>query len=113
MHLHFIIQKQYSVENCIILSAKTYYVPAPSTTAKTTISCIPYNMASEDQDHAKPMQLIEFIDGLISSLDEGQQVGVLVMDFAKVFNKVCHSLLIRKVIKMVSEERSKVGLRVC
>ena len=53
-------------------------------------------MASEDQDHAKPLQLIEFIDNLTSSLDEGQQVGVIVMDFAKVFNKVCHSLLIRK-----------------
>ena len=28
-------------------------------------------------------QLIEFIDDLTSSLDEGQQVDILVMDFAK------------------------------
>ena len=41
-------------------------------------------------------QLIEFIDDLTSSLDEGQQVDILVMDFAKAFDKVCHSLLIHK-----------------
>ena len=41
-------------------------------------------------------QLIEFIDDLASNLDEGQQVDVLVMDFAKAFDKVCHSLLVHK-----------------
>ena len=39
-------------------------------------------------------QLIEFIDDLASNLDEGQQVGVLVMDLAKAFDKVCHGLLV-------------------
>ena len=41
-------------------------------------------------------QLIEFIDDLTSNLDEGKQVDILVMDFAKIFDKVCHSLLIHK-----------------
>ena len=41
-------------------------------------------------------QLIEFIDDLTSNLDKGQQVDILVMDFAKAFDKVCHSLLIHK-----------------
>ena len=41
-------------------------------------------------------QLIEFIDDLTSSLDEGQQVDILVIDFAKAFDKVCQSLLIHK-----------------
>ena len=41
-------------------------------------------------------QLIDFIDDLTSSFDEGQQVDILVMDFAKAFDKVCHSPLIHK-----------------
>ena len=41
-------------------------------------------------------QLIELIDDLTSSLDKEQQVDILVMDFAKAFDKVCHSLLIHK-----------------
>ena len=42
-------------------------------------------------------QLIEFIDDLTSSLDhEGQQVGILVIEFVNAFDKVCHSLLIHK-----------------
>ena len=41
-------------------------------------------------------QLIEFIDDLTSNLDKGQQVDILVMDFAKAFDKVCHSILIHK-----------------
>ena len=41
-------------------------------------------------------QLIEFIDDLTSNLDKGQRVDILVMDFAKAFDKVCHSLLIPK-----------------
>ena len=38
-------------------------------------------------------KLIEFIDDLTSNLDE---VDILMMDFAKAFDKVCHSLLIHK-----------------
>ena len=41
-------------------------------------------------------QLIEFIDYLASSLVEEQQVDILVMGFAKAFDKVCHSLLIHE-----------------
>ena len=41
-------------------------------------------------------QVIEFIDDLTSNLDKGQQVDILVMDFAMAFVKVCHSLLIHK-----------------
>ena len=62
---------------------------------KTIISCIPCNMAS-DPSRSCETQLIEFIDDLTSNLDKGQQVDILVMDFAKAFDKVCHSLLIHK-----------------
>ena len=40
--------------------------------------------------------LIEFIDDLSPNLQANQQTDVLVMDFAKAFDKVCHSLLIHK-----------------
>jgi hypothetical protein len=38
-------------------------------------------------------QLIEFIDDLIKNLQEGLQTDVLIMDFAKAFDKVNHTLL--------------------
>ena len=38
-------------------------------------------------------QLIEFIDDLSNNLQNNQQTDVLVMDFAKAFDKVSHSLL--------------------
>ena len=41
-------------------------------------------------------QLIEFIDDLSSNLQGNQQTDVLVMYFAKAFDKVCHSLLVHK-----------------
>ena len=41
-------------------------------------------------------QLIEFIDDLTSNQEEGQQTDILIMDFAKAFDKVDHSLLIHK-----------------
>ena len=41
-------------------------------------------------------QLIEFIDDITSNLEEGQQTDILIMDFAKAFDKVHHSLLIHK-----------------
>ena len=41
-------------------------------------------------------QLLEFVDDLSSNLQDGQQVDVLVMDFAKAFDIVCHGLLIYK-----------------
>ena len=41
-------------------------------------------------------QLIEFIDDVSSSLESGKQTDILVMDFSKAFDKVCHSLLTHK-----------------
>ena len=41
-------------------------------------------------------QLIEFIDDLSKNLENNQQIDVHVMDFAKAFDKVFHSLLVHK-----------------
>ena len=41
-------------------------------------------------------QLIEFMDDLTSNLEEGHQTDILIMDFAKAFDKVDHSLLTHK-----------------
>jgi len=41
-------------------------------------------------------QLIEFIDDISSNMQQGKQTDILVMDFAKAFDKVSHSLLIHK-----------------
>ena len=41
-------------------------------------------------------QLLEFISELVTSLDQKQQTDVVVMDFAKAFDKVNHSLLVHK-----------------
>ena len=41
-------------------------------------------------------QLIGLIDELSDDLENGKQVDILVMDFAKAFDRVCHSLLIHK-----------------
>jgi hypothetical protein len=42
------------------------------------------------------MQLIEFMDDISKNLQEGQQTDILILDFAKAFDKVKHSLLIHK-----------------
>ena len=41
-------------------------------------------------------QLIEFVDDISKNLQEGQQTDILILDFAKAFDKVNHSLLIHK-----------------
>ena len=41
-------------------------------------------------------QLIEFVDDISKNIQEGRQTDILIMDFAKVFDKVNHSLLIHK-----------------
>ena len=41
-------------------------------------------------------QLIEFVDDISKNLQEGRQTDILIMDFAKAFDKVNHSLLIHK-----------------
>lgn len=41
-------------------------------------------------------QLLEFIDELTSSMELGHQTDVVVLDFAKAFDKVNHSLLLHK-----------------
>jgi hypothetical protein len=38
-------------------------------------------------------QLIEFVDDISKNLQEGRQTDILIMDFAKAFDKVNHSLL--------------------
>lgn len=45
---------------------------------------------------SRETQLIEFIDDLSTNLEEGQQIDILIKDFAKAFDKVSHSLLIYK-----------------
>ena len=51
-------------------------------------------MGLEEADHVT--QLIKFIDDLSGNLEEGRQIDILVMDFAKALDKVSHSLLIHK-----------------
>ena len=41
-------------------------------------------------------QLIELIDDLTNNMSSGKQTDILVMDFSKAFDKVCHSLLLHK-----------------
>jgi ribonucleases P/MRP protein subunit RPP40 len=44
-------------------------------------------------------QLLEFVHSLASSYDASQQSDVIFLDFAKAFDKVCHSILISKVFQ--------------
>jgi hypothetical protein len=46
--------------------------------------------------HSCETQLIEFVDGISKNLQEGQQTDIPILDFAKAFDKVNHSLLIHK-----------------
>jgi hypothetical protein len=46
--------------------------------------------------HSCETQLIEFVDDISKNLQEGQQTDILILDFAKAFDKVNHSLLIHK-----------------
>ena len=46
--------------------------------------------------HSCETQLLEFIEEAISSLDEGKETDVIIMDFAKAFDRVNHSLLVHK-----------------
>lgn len=39
---------------------------------------------------------IEFIDDLSSNLEEGQETDIPIVNYAKAFDKVFHSLLIHK-----------------
>ena len=41
-------------------------------------------------------QLIEFVDDISKNIQEGRQTDIPIMDFAKAFDKVNHSLLIHK-----------------
>ena len=44
--------------------------------------------------HSCESQLLGFVDEAAEGLERGCQVDVLIMDFSKAFNKVCHNLLI-------------------
>jgi retron-type reverse transcriptase len=46
--------------------------------------------------HSCETQLIEFVDYISKNLQDGQQTDILILDFAKAFDKVNHSLLIHK-----------------
>ena len=41
-------------------------------------------------------QMIEFVDDINNNMSKGKQTDVLIMDFSKAFDKVCHSLLMHK-----------------
>ena len=41
-------------------------------------------------------QLLEFIDDISKNMEKSLQTDVLIMDFSKAFDKVCHNLLIHK-----------------
>ena len=41
-------------------------------------------------------QLIEFVDDLVNNMSKGVQTDVIVMDFSKAFDKVCHRRLLHK-----------------
>ena len=58
-------------------------------------------------DRSCETQLIEFIDDLISNLEEVQQTDILIMDFVKAFDKVHYSLLIHKLPSLRHQRRGK------
>ena len=41
-------------------------------------------------------QLLEFVDEIVGQMESGSQIDILIMDFAKAFDKVNHSLLLHK-----------------
>ncbi|KAL8602854.1 hypothetical protein ACOMHN_056348 [Nucella lapillus] len=48
------------------------------------------------QGHLDDTQLLGFVDEASESLERGKQVDVLVLDFSKAFDKICHNLLLYK-----------------
>ena len=62
---------------------------------RNTIYYINGNMDLE-KNRSCETQLLECTDDVSKNLEEGKQTDVLVMDFAKAFDKVCHSLLLLK-----------------
>ena len=51
-------------------------------------------------------QLLEFVDDVSKNLQDGKQTDILIMDFAKAFDKVNHSLLIHKLTHYGIESRT-------
>ena len=41
-------------------------------------------------------QLVEFVEDITQNMAAGKQTDILIMDFSKAFDKVCHSLLVHK-----------------
>ena len=46
--------------------------------------------------HSCETQLLEFVEELMTSLEGGRQTDIIILDFAKAFDRVNHSLLVHK-----------------
>ena len=42
------------------------------------------------------IKMLKFFDNLSMNMQDGEQTDVFLMDFAKAFDKVCHTLLVHK-----------------
>ena len=71
-----------------------------------TYSDKPHYEPCRQQQHTLPLQhgfrskrscetqLVEFVEDITCNMAAGKQTDILIMDFSKVFDKVCHSLLV-------------------
>ena len=48
-------------------------------------------------DNQHGTQLLEFMEELTTSLEGGRQADIIILDFAKAFDRVNHSLLVHKI----------------
>ena len=55
-----------------------------------------YNMALDENDHVKAMQLLSLVHELMHNYDNNIQSDLIQMDFAKAFDKVPHKRLLYK-----------------
>ncbi|KAI8492020.1 hypothetical protein Bbelb_303930 [Branchiostoma belcheri] len=56
-------------------------------------------------------QLLEFVEEVTSNLEEGSQTDVLIMDFAKAFDRVNHSLLLHKLKRYGIQDTTLTWIR--
>ena len=60
--------------------------------------------------HSCKSQLLGFVDEAAEAMEIGCQVDVLIMDFSKSFDRVCHSLLIHKLHQCQCKISGKINL---